>query len=891
MPPQDEVSHYHRAQAIFLDALELPPAERPPFLDEACADEALRREVEGLLAAHAGAGLLDDALLPPDDGGPRRDPMLGRTVGPWRLEGRLGAGGMGAVYRAVRDDGLYEREVAVKLLRPGADVHALGRRLRDERQILARLEHPAIARLYDGGVTADGLPYLVLELVEGEELTRHVERRAPELEGRLALFLDVCAAVAYAHRNLVVHRDLKPSNILVTEDEHGTPRVKLLDFGIARLIEDDEEALTRTAHRLLTPAYAAPEQLTGGAITTATDVYALGVVLYELLVGHRPYDLHGKTAGEMERIVCTSDPAKPSTAVQTRPPEAAALPATDPERRARRLRGDLDTIVLKALAKEPERRYASAEALAADLRRHLDGLPVTARPATAGYRVRKFVRRHRVGVAAATLVVLALVGGLGTALWQARAARTEAAKAAAVNDFLIEMLASPDPYADGREVRVAEVLDRTAQQLDRRLDAQPAIEAAARHTLGVTYRELGVYDMAEVQLRRALALRERLHGPRHPDVADTQGALASTLQKTGEYGAADSLFRLALAADRAHFGAEHARTAGRLSDLGTVRWEQGDYDGAEPLLRDALALEERLRGPDAAEVATSLGNLAALLSDRGDLEEAERLYRRELAILRDRYGDDHPGVPQALAHLGILLDDLGDHDAAIALHRQSLALYRAIKGEDHSDVGYALNNLAAALTSAGRTEESLAVQDEAIAIYEGIFDADHPNLGIQYNNRASARSEHGDLAGAEAGYREAVAVWRAGLPPGHPYLAYGLHNLGAVLLRQDRPREALASLREAYDIRAELLAPANPERANTASVLGDCLARLGRDDEAEPLLVAGYEGALEALGPEHTITVRAQERLVDFLRARGRPAEAVDLQEAALEAESTEAGT
>ncbi|MEP0546562.1 MAG: serine/threonine-protein kinase [Rhodothermales bacterium] len=871
MPTQDDIDRYRRAQELFLDALDVPPAERAAWLDEACDSDELRAEVDSLLAAHTEPGLLDndlhDAGLLPD--GERPDPMLGRTVGPWRLEARLGVGGMGAVYRAVRDDGLYERAVAVKLLRPGADAQALGRRLRGERQILARLEHPHIARLYDGGMTDDGLPFLVLELVDGEELTAYVERRQPSVDERIALFLDVCDAVAYAHRNLVVHRDLKPSNILVTADGE----VKLLDFGIARLVEaDDADERTRTVGAFLTPAYAAPEQVRGEPVTTATDVYALGVVLYELLAGQRPYDLTGRSASEIERAVCLTLPTKPSATIR----DAAYAGRAEP---AARLRGDLDTIVLKALAKEPTVRYPSAEAFADDLQRHLGGLPVRARPATAGYRTRKFIQRHRTGVAAGALAVVALLVGLGMAVWQGRVASTEAAKAETVNAFLLDMLASPDPYADGREVRVVDVLDRTRDRVEGQFEGQPAVEAAVRHTLGVTYHELGLYDEAEAHFRRALALRERLHGPRHADVAETQGRLARTLQRRGEHVPADSLFRLALGTDRALFGDEHTRVAGRLSDMGTVLWEQGDYDAAEPYLRDALALEERLRGPAHDEVATNLGNLATLLSDRGDNEEAERLYRRELAILRANHGDDHPGIPQALSHIAIIRDDLEDHAEAEALHTEALALFRRLKGDDHPDVGYAMNNLASVKANLGDLDAAVALQSEAAALYEAALGPDHPNLGIQYNNIASVQRQQGDIAGAEAAYRRAVEIWQAGLSPDHPYLGYGLSNLGAVLLAQDRPREALPLLREAHAIRVALLPPDNPERANTASILGAALSDLGDVAEAESLLVASYEVLHEALGAGHTMTARAAERLADFFRTQGRPGEAARLEE------------
>ena len=425
-----EATPYDRRReidALFGQALAQRPEERRAFLEQACTgDPGLLHEVERLLADHAAAeGFLDDRkawfstsrllglVSDEDDVAAAR---AGQRVGLYRIVESLGRGGMGAVFLAERDDGLFEKRVALKVVKRGMDTAAIRRRFRYERQILARLEHPNIARLLDGGVTDDGLPYFVMEYVRGEPIDQYCDRKQLPLIERLLLFLTVCEAVQYAHRNLVVHRDLKPSNILVTEPASapaGVGQVKLLDFGIARLLDDtaqeDAVPITRTGQRWMTPSYAAPEQIRGDPVTTATDVYALGMILYELLTGHRPYQIQGLTPGEVERVVCEQEPTKPSTAV-------SRLRSTEPERLRRRLKGDLDNIVLKALRKEPERRYTSVEQLAADLRRHLSKRPVLARKPTRRYRLGRFVRRHRIEVTAAMIVVLALAGGLAAAL-------------------------------------------------------------------------------------------------------------------------------------------------------------------------------------------------------------------------------------------------------------------------------------------------------------------------------------------------------------------------------------------------------------------------------------------------------------------------------------------
>ncbi|PAP78516.1 serine/threonine-protein kinase [Rubrivirga marina] len=464
-------SFHRRAAALFADALD--QADPEAFLDGACDDDALRAEVRELLDAHATAG---DALTPPEAGG-LADALVGRGVGPWQVDAVLGEGGMGAVYRAHRVDGAYRREVALKMLQPGVPGAAVLRRFLAERDVLARLEHPGIARLYDAGVDAEGRPFLAMELVPGAQITAWAETAS--VEDRLDVFVQVCDAVAFAHQNLVVHRDLKPSNLLVTEGG-GRPRAVVLDFGIAKLLDAPDAETTRTGAGPLTPAYAAPEQVRGESVTTATDVYALGVVLYELLSGRRPYDVTGASPTELERTLMTQ-PARPSAVVAERA-------------HARRLRGDLDTVVLKAMAAEPERRYPTASALADDLRRHLAGEPVAARLPTTRYRVTRFVRRHRVGVgvAAAAVALLAVVVAAYTLRLRAERDRAEARFAIAREAARAMIYDVHDAVAGlpGATPARAVLVDRAQAYLDE-LSAQAADDPALRIDLAGAYRRVG----------------------------------------------------------------------------------------------------------------------------------------------------------------------------------------------------------------------------------------------------------------------------------------------------------------------------------------------------------------------------------------------------------------
>ncbi len=868
-----DADRHARAVALFLDALERTPETRESWLAEASPDETLRADALALLRAHdQTAAFLDEPLLSRPGETDAEPHVHGRMVGPWRIVERLGQGGMGVVYRAERGDGLYDRAVALKLLAPGALLasgEALARRLAAERRILARLEHDGIARLYDGGVTADGLPYLALELVDGEPITDYAEARGLSTAERVALFARVCDAVAYAHRALVVHRDLKPAHILVAGAEAGRePAVKLLDFGVSALLSDaaGDDGLTKmTVPRALTPAYAAPEQVRGEAVTTAADVYALGVVLYELLAGQRPYDLAGKTAREAERLVVEVPPPSPS--------------AVAPAERRRALRGDLDTIVMKALAKEPDRRYASVGDLAADLRRHLNGVPVEARPATVGYRMRRFVRRHRLGVAAAAAIALILLAGLAGTIWQARAARAEAARAEAVNAFLVDLFDAPSPYADGRDVRVASLLDRAAAALDSAA-RPPDIEATLRHTLGTTYRSLGLYPEAETQLRRALALRTRLVGPHHPDVAEVQASLGWLLTDRGEYAAADSILTLALTTYRRRFGDRSAQVSQVLNDLGRLRSETGDYDGAVRLWRAAFAIDEATRPPDDLELLVGMANLAIGLADVGEMEEATQLLERQLAALRRYHPNRDVSLANTLANLGSFYYEAGRRDEAAALQREAVERFRRAHGDHHPDVAFGMNNLDSTLGALERHDEAEPFLREAVAIYGTAFGeeyADHPDIGFPLVNLARTLQAQGRLAEAEETVRRALAVFRASFGDESPFTARARAALGLIVLDAGRTDEAIALHREVVVLRDAALPEGHPDRAAARSLLGAALHRAGRHAEAEPLLAASYEALRESLGAEHVHVREARERLRACLLATGRTAEAATL--------------
>lgn len=819
---------WDRIKAIFQEALERAPSERATFLDAACAGEpALRAEVESLLASHDAAGTFLET--PAAAGaGPilvAADPasFAGRIIGPYRIEREIGGGGMGRVYLAARADDVYRKKVAIKIIKRGMDTDEIVRRFHHERRTLANLDHPNIARILDGGTTEEGLPYFVMDYVEGVPLDTYRDERRPSLDERLRLFRTICDAVQYAHQNLVVHRDLKPDNILVTAD--GQPR--LVDFGIAKVLAEERGEgsyiETRPAERLMTLPYASPEQLRGGPITTASDVYALGVLLYELLTDRHPFRIDGRRPDEIERAICEEDPPRPSAVAPTR------------ELR-RRLAGDLDVIVLMAMRKEPDRRYQSARQLAEDLRRFAEGLPVMARRDSVAYRAAKFVGRHKLGVAAAGLVLATLAAGVAGIAWQARVAagerdraRAAAEKAQQILSVMQEMLQSPDPTLQGRDVTVAQMLDEAAARIARDFAAQPEIRAALQTTIGTTYLALGLYEHAEAQLSAALATRRALFGADHLDVAATRTELSSAQAATGRFKEAEQGYREALAIYDRLGVRDDLQRATTLDGLGLLLRETARDQEAERQYREALRIRRARLGPEHPDVAGVLNNLAVIAQSRADLDEAESLYREALAIVRKARGDNHPGVGAALSNLAGVLAAKGDNAAAEPLYQEALAVRRRVLGDDHPDVTFTLVNYAVLLQAEGRLDEAIAI------------------------------------------CREVLARRGRSLPEGHAMVSATLIVLGASLTDAGRPRDGEVHLREALALREQALPPDHWLIANTKSLLGGALTKQKRFREAEPLVVSGYERLLADRGPRHERTRDALRRVIELYTAWGKP--------------------
>jgi serine/threonine-protein kinase len=914
---------WRQVKSVLDRALSVPEAERHAWLEDQLEEEpALKAEVISLLAAY-GAG---KTLLEPAGGGDAEPARIGDQIGSYRLVREIGRGGMGVVYLAERDDEEFERTVALKVLRGGPGAVEIEQRFLQERQILARLDHPGIARLLDGGRTADGSPYLVMEYVEGDPIDAYCNGRSASTEERLELFLAICSAVDFAHRNLVVHRDLKPGNVLVSAD--GVP--KLLDFGIAKLLHADLStpplAETRAGLWVMTPEYASPEQMRGDPITTATDVYSLGVMLYELIAGRRPYDLSGRALPEIARMICEQEVAPPSTAArdacsdETR--RTASPAGTVRDRLGHRWRGDLDAIVLKALRKEPEQRYASAEQFAADLRRLQAGLPVLARQGSFGYRASKFLLRHRFGVAAAAaFAVLLVLFVTSMALQVARTTRaleraeTEAAKAATVQGFLQETFEAANPLSnEGRHFTVEEALDRARERLERSFSEQPEIEAAVRHQIGKLYSNMGRYDAAEPLLRQALATRRGILPAAHEDLAEALESLGLLLGRSGRAAESEPLLQEALAMRRRHGGwnAEVAndlellarvanaggdplraaelqgeaveayrrsvgegdpKTAQALSSLADFERENGDLDAAETAMRQAAGILDGLSEPAAAGRGQLEMNLGELLEARGEHREAEAHYRAGLEILRRLFGNDHHWVAQGLVQLGTVLARQGRYNEAEVPLRQGVATLQGRLGRDHPDVATSLNNLAFLLGERGDAGEAAGLLREVATIQRRSL-GDHPFLGVTLRNLGFLEMRLGRFSEARQHFEEALSIHRRHHGEDHPRTAHSLLALAWATGELGDWQQATAQMRRAVAAFEAVYEPDHPKLAEARGLLGLSLVRLGRLDEAESLLVGALPVLQQAHGPRNHRVTRALETLIELREARGQTAEA-----------------
>jgi serine/threonine-protein kinase len=788
-----------RVDALFDEALDLPPAARAGFLAEACDGPELRADVEDLLALTSEAGpdldqgmavaLLRDALTVENDALEAAD--HGRCFGPWKVVGELGRGGMGSVYLAERADGQFRQQAALKLVRPGGDGHGGPAetffRFELERQILASLSHANIARLLDGGRGEDGRPFLVMEYVKGQSIDRYCDAERLGIDQRLALFVEVGRAVQHAHRNLVVHRDLKPSNISVTEE--GEP--KLLDFGIAKLLSPGDggsQPATRALARVLTPEYASPEQVRGETINTASDIYQLGLLLSELLTGQRAQPIEGMSASAIERAICDTPAARPSAQVrEAGTPEIATARRTTLAALARRLRGDLDAIVLCALRKEPERRYSSVGELLEDIESHRRGLPVRARPDTLAYRTRKLVARRRTALAWALVVTLAAGWGIAAfAVERLRAAR-EAKRAEQIEEVVGTLFSRANPHSAPLPATPRDYVDEAAKLVRTELRGQPRSQSRLLQLLGRVDVAWALYAPASELFEEALALRVASFGADSAEAGDSLHWLAQTQHYQGRYEEAERNLHRALAIHRQRLGAGHPLSLQIAMTLGDVQHTRGRLTAAEATLRGALSALGESGNRDL--LATGLRDLGNVLRDRGALAESEAGYREALRTQRGVVA-----VAITEVYFARLLVLRGSFVEAEALLAGNIARLRQIYGGDHPTIGIALRDLGYLRLEQGRLDEAEASLEQAQRVFRGFVDGDHPMVPRAAALQAEVARRGGRLEEAVRLSRATLAQFeRLGLGE-HPAAIDTCGTLGEALRTLGRHAEAAAAV-------------------------------------------------------------------------------------------------
>jgi eukaryotic-like serine/threonine-protein kinase len=799
---------------------------------------------------------------------------MGDRIGPYRVLRTLGSGGMGEVYLAERADAQFEQQVAIKVVHGGALAVSMHSRLKLERQILAQLDHPNIAHLLDGGALPDGSAYIVMEYIDGVAIDVFCDSNRLDINARLKLFQTVCAAVHYAHQNLIVHRDLKPSNILVTVA--GVP--KLLDFGIAKLLDDRQAArhtlaVTQADIRIMTPDHASPEQVRGQAITTSSDVYVLGVLLYRLLCGSSPFFISSMRLAEIERAICEKDPVPPSHMVGAdESPESRSIAdtrGTSVKRLRRALEGDLNNIVLMAMRKEPERRYGSAQQLAGDIQRHLEGKPVIARRDTVSYRTSKFVKRHWLPVsaaAAATFMIVAfsittymqsvrIAAERDRAAQQRERAEHERARAEEVSSFLVNLFKLSDPEENrGNQVTARELLDSGAKRLEAGLQDQPETKAALLSTVGAVYDSLGQYNEALPILDEALRLQGRAHDGSH---IGTLLEVASARIGTGNLPGAEPPLQDALHISQSEFGAKSIESGRTLWALGRLRLQQGRFVEAQDLLVQSLGTLQSANAPQ-TDISSLLDDLAKVYTRAQQWGLAKETYERALDIDRRVLGDDHPRVAQYLDNLAIVAQNMGDLKQAETLYRDALTRMESVYGERHPETAMTKGNYGLLLQREGRLTEADPLLRDAVAIRLSLFGPDNYNVGYARVSLAMLLHDKGDLAASENEFRQALAIYDKSLPANHQYRASLLMHFARLLVDRNKNPEALACSEEAIKIWTATSPATSSQTALAHAIHAYVLERLGKLPQAAEELGLAVPVLVKARGTDDAAVRRAQ---------------------------------
>ncbi len=897
------------AKDLFLAALDIEPAQRAAFLDEACAGNApLQRQIEALLRVHDEPDSLLDR--PRIDLGLSRDAGVnseatvdeppitekpGTVIGPYKLLQQIGEGGFGIVYMADQIEPV-KRRVALKIIKPGMDTRQVIARFEVERQALAMMDHPNIAKVLDAGTTASGRPYFVMELVKGLPITQFSDQQHLTPRQRLELFVPVCQALQHAHQKGIIHRDIKPSNVLVAKyDDQPVPKV--IDFGVVKAIEQqltEKTMFTQFGQIMGTVDYMSPEQaeLNQLDIDTRSDIYSLGVLLYELLTGEMPFDrqrLRSAAFDELLRIIREEEPPKPSLRLSTSEslPSIAANRQIEPKKLSTLVHGELDWIVMKALEKDRTRRYATANEFANDIRRYLNGEPVVACPPSAAYRFRKFAGRNKTAIVTASLVVAALVVGIVGTTWQsiratkqrnravtaeriatdrlaravtaekraqdeAEKAKTEAAITQAVNDFVKEdLLAQADPGNEpDRDIKLRTVVDRAAEKVEGRFVDHPLVEAAIRTTLGSTYQSLGQYERAHQHSKWALETRRRVLGQQHPQTLVSMDILANLYHHQGRYEQAEPLYEKILEICRRVLGPRHPGTLTSMNNLAGLYRAQGRHEQAEPLQQKALEIQRRVLGEAHPDTLSSMNNLALLYMAQGRYKDAQPLYEKTREICRRVLGQQHPNTLSSMNNLAELYKAQGRYEEAEPLYEKTLKIRRRVLGEQHPHTLTSMNNLAMLYMAQGRYKEAKPLHEKVLEIRRRVLGQQHPAMLQSMNNLAHLYQAQGRYEQAEPLYQKALEICRRVLGQQHPRTLTSMNNLAMLYMAQGRYKEAEPLHEKALEIRRRVLGQQHPETLSSMNNLAELYRAQGHYKKAESLMLK-----LVAMWRQHSDTL------------------------------------
>ena len=831
-----------------------------------------------------------DATSALDEGGP------GTAIGRYHLVQRIGEGGMGEVWLAEQKEPV-RRRVALKLVKAGMNTREVMARFESERQALALMEHVAIAKVFDAGSTSQGAPYFVMEYVAGVPITAYCDNHRLSTRERLELFVRVCEGVQHAHQKAIIHRDLKPSNILVTEVD-GKAMPKIIDFGVAKALTQRLTAntmFTQVGDMIGTPEYMSPEQAnsSGEDIDTRTDVYSLGIIFYELLAGMPPLELRKVAFEEFLRRLREEEPPKPSTRLRTQDPatstELAHKRQTEPPALAKQMRGELDSIALKALEKDRSRRYGSPSDFAADIGRYLRNEPVLAVPPSVAYRARKFARRYRVALATACAFALVLIVAAVVSIRQSIRANREAAVAQAVNDFLqSDLLAQASAYNQSKpdpNITVRTVLDRAAQRVNGTFDSQPEVEAAVRDTIGRTYQELGQYAESRKQLERALGLYRQTLGPRNAKTLKTINDLAHTARDQGKYSEAESLYDQSLPICRQVLGPEHPETLRAMTGLAATDSDQRKYTEAEGLYNQALEIGRRALGPGHSETLKAMNGLAAAYFAEGKYAQAESLFSQALETRRRVFGPEHPATLLALNNLGNTYEAEGKNAAAENLYREALEVRRGVLGPEHPDTLYSATSLASVEISQAKYASAEALFRQVVEAQRRVLGPEHPDTLYATHGLATACDNEGKYAEAEVLFSQTLEAMRRVLGPEHPFTLTAMANLGEVYEHEEKYAESEALLKQNIEIRERVLGPENSFTLATVSDLALLYLRQGKYALAEIYAARALAGRRHASGSQNPDTMAAESDLALVYLGQGKFAESEALAREALETE------